>query len=513
MQDDSLGNSQALTRTLARGAGVNLTGFAARLALVSLHTVLGARLYGAEAYGVYAIGVAAVIMLSLVGQLGLGRTVTRFVALHQARNEPRHIVWTLRTTLRVALPISVAVGLILSVGAEPMASLFGEPGLVSPFRILGLVIPVVTLGALLAAFTQGFQRMRYKVIALDVVSPGVELLGLVFFAWLGLRNLGLPIAYVGSAVVSSVLLIYFTKRDLHRVMKEFPKSVSAFPGISVKPVLGFAMPLWAVDILTSVTRRASVLMLGMMSTSSMVGIFSVLQRVVALGTSFLLSLNTMFGPMVANLVERREFNELERLYKIATRWSLVAGLPFCLIAGFFRAEILELFGPEFVAGSDALWFLIGAMVANLLAGSCGVVLIMSGYPHYSSLNEAVMLITVVGLNLAFIPHYGLLGAAGALAIGTVIVNTLRVVQVWWHFRIHPFSWALSKVIMAGVVMGSTLAVWRVYALRWNIEWYGSILGSGIALLAFGFVLFALGLEDSETEALQILKKRLMPTRV
>jgi O-antigen/teichoic acid export membrane protein len=148
------------------------------------------------------------------------------------------------------------------------------------------------------------------------------------------------------------------------------------------------------------------------------------------------------------------------------------------------------------------------MIFHVATGSCGTILMMSGHPEFSAINEAIMLVTVVGLNLLLIPRYGLLGAVWAVAAGLVAVNTLRVIQVWWYLRIHPYSLGLLKVATAGVTMCAILWGWRVYGLHESTTWYLLLLGAGLALLVYGIVLIVLGLEKEEVEALQALRQRL-----
>ena len=510
--DDNSGSPSGLATALARGTGMNVAGFAARVVLVSLHSLLAARLFGARSYGVYTVGMAAVGLLSFIGQVGFGRTITRFVALYYGKDEPESIVRTLKLVLQISMPASVAVGLVLGVGAEPMARLFGEPVLVSSFRVLALAVPALTLATLLAAFTQGFQRMRHKVIALDMVGPGVEVVGLVVLALLGAGQLGLPIAYTLSLVLSGALLIYYARVDIGRLAAKLPASASVSREPTSRAMLGFASSVWAVNILMNVRRRASVLMLGVMGTSASVGVFGVLQRLVVLGTTFLISFNSMFGPMVANLVERQRYGELSRLYKVSTRWMLIVSLPFVVTLGFFGREILQLYGPEFVRGSSALWYLAGALFFQVATGSCGVILMMSGRPQYSAMNEAIMLVTVVALNVLLIPPYGLLGAAWAVAAGTVMVNTLRVIEVWWHLRMHPYSMPVLRAVAASAAMSAVLWAWRAHVLGDSMVVPVLGLGVIVGMLVYGVVLIVLGLDQEELEMLRAVRGRLRRIR-
>ena len=509
MEDDNIQNSDPHLVTLARGTGVNMVGVACRVGLGFLHSLLAARWYGAEAYGVYSVGIAAVGLLSFAGQLGFGRTLTHFVAHYWAKGEPNKIIGTLKIALGIAVPASVGIGLIMTIGARWMSNLFGGSTLVSPFRVLGFAVPMLTLAMLLSAFTEGFKRMRYKTIALEIVRPGVELLGLTIFTVVWKQELVLSVSYTLSITLASVLLFFFAKSDLQRVVKSFPASLWTSSAMPVKPILDFAIPVLANNILVTAATRASVLILGAIGTSTMVGVFSILNRLAQFGTTFMYATSSIFAPIISDLVGRGQLSQLSRLYKISTRWTLMISLPFFLILVFWGAEILGVFGREFVYGASALMYLIPAAIFDVATGSAGFVLIFSGRPHYSAINEAVMLLSVIGLNLLLTPSHGLLGAVWSLAIATVIVNSLRVVQVWHHLRIQPYGQAYLKIVPAALAMTIFLLLWRGQILQADVELLMLAVGGVLASIIYGAVISLLGLEKNELEMLRLLRRRLI----
>ena len=153
------------------------------------------------------------------------------------------------------------------------------------------------------------------------------------------------------------------------------------------------------------------------------------------------------------------------------------------------------------------------MIFNVSTGPCGNILMMSGYPRYSAVNEAIMLFTVVGLNLLLIPRHGLLGAVWAVGVGTIVVNALRVVQVWWHLRMHPYGWSTVRVLVASATMSAVLWWFTAAVSPASSDWFFPALASATALLIYGVVLVAAGLEDVEKDALRSIRQRLVPTRV
>lgn len=502
------GTSSGTLNMLARGTSINLIGMVIRTGFIFLHSIVAARFYGAENYGVYAISLATVALISFIAQVGLGRTITKFVSMYWVRQEPGYIVGTLKRVLMIIFPASALLGLAVGFSAPMVGRLFSEPKLELMLRVLSFAIPMLTIATILAQFTQGFQRMRYRTISLDIVRPVTEFLALIgMLLWGSSAEVALSLPYLLSIMAATLLLIRFTHLDLQRLKEEFPN----FSGVAVapplKPMLGFAAPLLVVDVLMSITARVSTLMLGAMGTSIMVGMFNVIERVVALGSSFLISTNVIFSSIVADLVERKDLRELARFYQLTARWVLIVSLPYLLILIFFGDLILSLYGPEFTQGKTALAYLAGAGLVNLATGSCGIILMMAGYPQYSAINEGLMLLLVVTLNILLIPGYGILGAVWAVSIGTITVNLLRVLQVWYHLRMHPFSHSLWKIAIAGVGTALFLELWRHSFLLAQSAWVMVIWGSLLSVVLFTLILLALRLEEEEIRLLRALPAR------
>jgi O-antigen/teichoic acid export membrane protein len=499
MRSQATNRKRNLTETLARGTAINLTGFIVRAILLFAHSFFGTWLYGIEMYGVYATGVAIVTLASTVGRLGFERTVTRFVAIYATRNEPEKFNSILFLTLVLTIPVSLLLGLLLSFCAEPIAAVFGDLVLTPSLKILGITVPILTLGTLLAAFTQGFKQMHYKVMVLDVCAPLIEVVGMLILAWFGSKQLGLPIAYAISIAVSSLLLVAITKRQLpnatmgwsslqHNVLKEL-----------LTPMFSFTLPVLAMNILLNVSQQISTLLLGVFGTSAMVGVFNILLRIIATCTRFLFSMNLMISPMIADLVERKRIDELSHLYKTSVRWLLITSLPLFLFIFFFGTELLQLWGKEVAVNANALFYLILAMVVNVSTGSCGVILTMSGHPKDGAINEGLGLAITTIFCILLIPSYGVVGAALAYSVGVIVANLARLFQVWWHLRIHPYSWSLLHVLLAGGAMSVILGVVKIFWEPTSQSWGHIGVASGLAVVIYSIITLTTCLEQNETE--------------
>ena len=501
----TLGQSDRQLASLARGTGANLAGFVFRVAFTFLLSIVAARLYGVEAVGIYSLGLSVVFLLSILAQIGFGPTLTRYVATFRAEKKYAGIRQTLRWSLIITVPTSLVFALLLIFAAEPIAELFGEPKLVPSFKVLSLAVPALTLATLLGGFTRGFKRMEDQVIALDIVRTAVELFVAIGMALLGAKLLGLQAAFAVSVVVAALTITIFARRLLAQLPTDSEPVMQA--QVDVKQLLAYALPIWVTMVLVNASGRISILLLGLWGDTVSVGMYEILGRVMALGLAFLLSSNLMFGPVVADLAKRHQLAELSRSYKAITRWVLSISIPYFILLIFFGAWILQIFGDSFVVGASALRVLALAAMFNVGTGSSGIILMMAGYPKYSAMNEAINLIIIIVLGFLLIPEYGLLGAVWAVSAGIVVVNSLRLLLVWRHLQIHPYSWLLTKNVAASLAMAAVSFLWVNLVPSFGYEWLVAVAGMVVAGLVYVLVLVWLGLALEDVELLRYAAQR------
>ena len=495
--------------SLLRGTGINFIGLIFRFTFIFLQSYLAVRLYGADIFGTYILAISVVNLLSYAGQLGFSRTVVRYVGIYIAREEWGKIVTFLKFMLVLTVFWSILLGITLNFANGFIESVFSEVKIANLLIIIGLAIPCLTLATLLASFTQGFGVMQYKVITLDMLAPSLEVALLMLFWHLSYFETGLVLSYTCSLLIVCLILCFITVKFIRRVQRNI-LGTDTNHKIEVQPIVRFSFYAWLSLILRHATRPVNIFLIGALGTATMVGIFSVLERLVAVGVVFLMSINSMLAPMVSRLVENGDYKQLARIYVLAARWSLAICLPFFVVLAVFGDRILGLFGPEFVSGALALWCLAGAWVFSLLTGPAEVILMMSGRSHFSAINQIIMLALILSLGWLLIPTWGLMGAVSAFAVATVVVNLLRVTQVQIHLGINPFGMPTTKVLIAGSVMFvllrsiTSISADSLLTSEWVIISVSMLSG----VLAYFVVLIVLGIEDEETKAAHVVAKRL-----
>jgi len=451
--------------------------------LLYAHSFLMVRLLGSSGYGIYVLAVAVITILSQVSELGLRNSTLRHVAMYASQDDLPRVRGVVRAAVLFALTVATLIGIILFTAAVPLANtLFGKPELASAFRLLAPAVPLLALVNISIAYTQAFRVMRFKVVVQDLLMPGLELALALTLVVVGWSTRGVLTAFICSVTIGAGAIVVLS----HRLTPWI--NITQNTEWSIRPLFRFALPVLLVDVLLILTAQVNVLLIGRLMDSQDVGVFNVALQTTFIGMMFLNSVNLIFAPTIADLVNRGETERLLTLYRESTRWVLMLALPLYLGLALVAHPLMALFGPQFTAGAVPLIIIASAQIVNVSVGSVGLLILMSGHPNISLANAALSLILNASLNWLLIPRYGLVGSAVAYGLMITVANLVGLAEVRWLLALHPFSRDYLKPFLAGGL--ALLVVWIISRF---LPWPESTLGqlAKLSLFAVIYVLFLL----------------------
>jgi O-antigen/teichoic acid export membrane protein len=216
---------------------------------------------------------------------------------------------------------------------------------------------------------------------------------------------------------------------------------------------------------------------------------------------FLIAVNYMFSPFVADLHARGERERLDGLFKTLTRWVVAGSLPILLLLLIVPGPVLHLFGGEFESGTTALRILLIGQAVNVATGSVGFILIMVGRTGWDLAVYAASFALDLVVAFALVPHLGARGAAIAQAVTLVASNGARLYLVWRFVRIQPFHRHYARLALPAAA--GALAMLGTHALLRNAGWPIDLLVTGgVGTVVYAAGLLAVGLTPAERGALR-----------
>ncbi len=158
-------------------------------------------------------------------------------------------------------------------------------------------------------------------------------------------------------------------------------------------------------------------------------ILAVAQRTAMLTSFVLMAVNLVVAPKFAALYKQGKTEQLERIALKATKLMVLFALPIVGFMLIFPEGLMMLFGEQYKSGANLLRILAVGQFINVMTGSVGYLLSMSG--HERDLRNVVFISGPMAMILALVltPLYGVTGAATATAIALASQNLLAVVMV------------------------------------------------------------------------------------
>ncbi len=458
---------------------VNAVGFLLNLALT--------RTLGPSVYGVYAYGTLVISSTLTFANLGSDVSTTRYLSAN--RDDPAYQNRILGLSYLTTTVVSLLAAVVLYLAAPTInASTLEEPLFTPALRIFAIALPFQALTRVVSSTFRGLERAVGKTVVL-VLGPVLRLLVVVAAVLVGYSLLGVAAAYAVACLLAflSALSYALARTDLRPEWDLRREEVTAF--------YDYSAPLTLSKAASFLFKRVDVLMVGIFLASASVGVYNVAVLLATVIAMPLGGINQLFPPVASRLHANGDRDELEGVYATVTRWSITASLILALPLFVYRAEVLSLFGPEFVVGTGVVALFVVGQLFNAAAGPANDLLTMTDHQYLVMANHFCFGVVNVVLNYLFILEFGLVGAALATAGVLASLNVVRVVEVWYLEGLFAYSRALWKPLAAATVAATTMVGVELYLDGYVLLVVGSAAGS----LAFLACLYQFGLAERDVE--------------
>lgn len=485
--------------TILSGTGQNLAGLVIFVAATFGTNVLISRAFGAS-------GASALGTITLATQFAfIGGAATRFgmdmaavmrVAIDVGRGEPGRVRAVLNRAAAIAAAVSVAAGVLVFLGAGALARAFGVgEGGRAAFQAAALALPFVALVQVYLGGTRGLKIMRHTLFIYWAGQPVAWLL-LMVLGWAVSKSIGMSaLAYALSWVLATAAAWFVWERETRRFPPLPPE-----PG-EVRELVRYGTPRAPAAVLSQLLFWTDYFVFSRYAKGAELGVYAAAVRVAQALALFLIAVNYMFSPFVADLHAKGERERLDGLYKALTRWVVAGTLPLLLLLVIVPGPVLKIFGGRFETGTTSLRILLAGQAVNVAVGSVGFILIMVGRTGWDLVVYAASFLLDLGVAFALAPRLGAEGAAIAQAVTMVVSNGGRLYLVWRFVHIQPFNRYYVRLVVPAAVGGMVILAVHL-ALRhgaWPVDLVATGLAGGIA---YAGVLLAFGLVPAERNALK-----------
>lgn len=400
--------------------------------LTFLLQVALARWMGAKELGIYVLAFSWCLLLSTASHLGLLQAALRFIGQSLAHSRPGiargYVRWSLVTVLAAS---AVVAGLFVFSVLMLDDRLPG--GRVEPFLLAAAIVPVATVVNLLGGVSNAFSWFRLAFLPSNFIRPLMTLLA-VAALWRLSDELSAETVMFVQLVVFALLLVGMAAVFLPR----FARATGGHkPEYDQRLWLRTAPALLLAALFNNYFAEITMIILGAFLPSADIAVFNAAFRVAMLIAFGVIAVDAIVMPSSAQLHASGRQSDLQRVVARAAQIRFWASLAAAAGFAWFGRDILALFGDEFVRGFDALLLLVLAQLVRAAAGPGAELLAVSGHHRRTLVVFATALVTIAVLLAAFVPRFGIVGAAGAVLLTMLGWNLWLNRLVRTHLGIRP----------------------------------------------------------------------------
>ena len=448
-----------------------------------------ARTLGASLLGLAALGASLVALTQIFAQLGLPRTAGRFVAAYAGTARFDLLRGFLWRSLGIVILVSSIIGGLVAAGRGLISEHFyNEPALSQYLPLFALLVPLGAVSTLFVQYLGGYQDVSKRTVVNSFIGTTATMLITVVLFNAGWRLNG----YIAAQVLSAALTLILMAGLIWRLTPAPSRNLGrGLPDLD-QEVIGFTAAMFGISVLEFLLLQADRIVLGAYVSAAQVGVYAVATTGSALIPMLLQSVNSIFGPVIADLHARGDRALMGRLFQILTKWVLGLTFPLVAVILLFARPLMGIFGKEFELGWPVLAVGVLGQLVNCATGSVGFLLMMTGNQKKLIKVQAVTGIAMLGLNVALIPIWGVMAAAVVGAAVTVVTNLLYLAGVKRVLGMSPYNRGYLR--LAGPISASLAAAWIVHRFA-SAGTYQQLAGIVIALvLSYSvFIIAALSL--------------------
>lgn len=212
------------------------------------------------------------------------------------------------------------------------------------------------------------------------------------------------------------------------------------------------------------------------------------------------SLVRISAPLVSEYWKSRNMAEMDSLYKKTGAVSLFMGLSGFIIIWLNIDLLFSFLKPEFQPGIWVFFTLMIGRFFEMFFGLTGIIFSTSKKYKYDIYFTILLVILVFGLNLVFIPEWGIVGASVSTAIALMGYNIGRFLFIYKSYGLNPFERNQFIVIVLAVV---TLLAGEFFGGMSDNLWLRTLIVVPIFFILFIIPVFLFKLEP---QTIQYIKK-------
>ncbi|MBW3138226.1 oligosaccharide flippase family protein [Ferrimonas balearica] len=406
---------------LIKGSGL---AFAVKLLAAGgafLLNLVVARQLGAEGAGYFFLALSLVTLLAVLSMQGFNNVLVRFLSAYKAEGNQARMAQVYALAIKRIVPMALVVSLALFLLSDWVSQvIFNKPALRPVLAIMAMAILPIALAQTHGYVFQGAKRIVASMLSLSAALP-LLLVPAVLILRVETAELAAWCYLLAVTAVSIGALLYWRSYA--------DPAWSAPEAYVISEATGPLKSMFLIILMGQLTMWAGQLILGAFASAEDVALFASAQRTALLTSFVLIAVNAIAAPKFAEFYRKNDLAGLRSTAIFSGRLMSLIAVPTLLVMLIGAPWLMSLFGDEFTKAALLLQVLAIGQFINVISGSVGYLLQMTGHERALRNNMVVSTLIVVVLGPLSVHLYGAAGMAVITAVAVSTQNILSVYQV------------------------------------------------------------------------------------
>lgn len=192
-------------------------------------------------------------------------------------------------------------------------------------------------------------------------------------------------------------------------------------------------------------------------------------------------------PLIARAFEKKDLRDVQTVYQKTAINQFIIGSLILMGVWINLDSIFQLMPKgEIFGGGKYVVMLVGVgKLIDMLFGPSSEIIVLSKYYWFNILLITFLAISIVVANNAFIPAYGINGAALAAALALVVFNIVKFCFIWFTLKMQPFGWAALKVVS----ISALTIIFNYFIPTWENVFADILVRSGLVTILFSVLIY------------------------
>ncbi len=437
--------SKALVWLTASEIVFNLAGYVVQSAV--------GRILGPADYGRYGIIVTLTTMIIILVGNGIPTAMSKYLSEIMER-DPAQIPGIKRQALRLQTILMLGVTAVFFLSSPLIAFLLHDPSLTPLFQLSSLIIPSFAAASFYFYYYTGLHFFRLQAM-LKMTRGLARILFIVGFTYFfGVK--GAVSGYIAAPLLVFAIAFVADRLFTHRYFPETRAQKSEVAAFSSKKILLYAWPLTLFLLFYElITTIDLYLVKSILQSDYQTGLYNAAITVGRIPYYLFYALTIILLPAISKTTAERNHEETERLVNRSLRLLILLLFPMVTLLIAYTPQVLDLFyGARYAAAT------VPMRIFTLGVGFMTVFYVLSFALNGAGLVKIPMKLSLYGLvgsvalNILFIPRFGLVGAAGATTLASLVLMIGILIATERHFKVKVSGLAVFRSIMAASLIFS-----------------------------------------------------------